>query len=230
MLGGEAVTVAPDVRWFGPPGTATFARVGRRPAARARAGAGPSRLAWLDRNGRELGRLGEPARYGQFSLARDGRRVAVEVWNQEMGNRDLWNLDVASDVSTRLTFDPREANSPVWSPDGKRMAFGRVLGDPPDVAVRTLDGGSVVTILEAPGVQTPKDWSPDGRLIAYDDFMISRRAQRQLWLVSLDGQNRRFRETPASTSTSPLLPGRPHPGLRLGGVRAPRGVRRSRGR
>jgi len=198
-VAGEAVTMAPDVRWFGPPGTASFAVSADGRLLVHEPAPGPSRLAWLDRNGRELGGLGEPARYGQFSLSHDGRRVAVEVWSQEKGNRDLWTLDVASNVSTRLTFDPREANSPVWSPDGRRLAFGQVLGDPPDVAVRTLEGGSVATILKAPGVQTPKDWSPDGRLIAYDDFMISRRDQRQVWLVSLDGRNRRFRETPAST-------------------------------
>ena len=202
---GEAVTAAPDVRWFGPPGSASFAvsadgRVlAHEPAPSA------SRLAWLDRNGRELDLVGEKARYGQLSLTRDGRLLVVEIWSQETGSRDLWTIDVVSNVSTRLTFESREANSPVWSPDGKRLAFGRVLGDPPDVAVRSLDGKRVDTILEAPGVQLPMDWSSEG-LIAYEDYMVSRRDQRQLWLVSLDGQRRHFHEVPASVHSPRFSP------------------------
>jgi dipeptidyl aminopeptidase/acylaminoacyl peptidase len=195
---GEAVNLVPEVRWFGPPGSASFAvSAGGRLLAWEPAPS-PSHLVWLDRSGRELGRLGDAARYGQLGLTRDGRRLVVETWSQDTGSRDLWSLDVASGVSTRLTFEPLEANSPVWSPDGQSIAFGRVLGNPPDVGVRSLDGSRVKTILALPGVQLPRHWSPDGRLIAYEDYMASRRDQRQVWLVALDGQHRRFHEVPAS--------------------------------
>ena len=202
---GEAVTAAQDVRWFGPPGTASFGVSSDGRLLAYEPAPSPSRLAWLDRNGRQIALVGEPARYGQLSLTRDGRLLVVEIWGQERGSRDLWTIDLASDVTTRLTFEAREANSPVWSPDGKQLAFGRVLGDPPDVAVRSLDGKRVETILKAPGVQLPMDWSSDG-LIAYEDYMVGRRDQRQLWLVSLDGERRRFREIPASVHSPRFSP------------------------
>jgi hypothetical protein len=54
-------------------------------------------------------------------------------------------------------------------------------------------------LLRAPGVQLPRHWSPDGQLLAYEDFLSSRRDQRQLWLLSLsDGERRRFREVTAN--------------------------------
>jgi Tol biopolymer transport system component len=203
---GEGVTVAPSVRWFGPPGTASFAVSVEGALLVHEPAPGPSRLAWLDRSGRELAGLGEPARYGQLGLTRDGRRLVTEIWSQELGGRDLWVFDVATGVPTRLTFDPRDANSPVFSPDGRRVAFGYVTGDPPDVAVRGLEDSRVETILAAPGVQLPRAWSPDGRLIAFEDYMLSRRDQRQLWLVSLEGERRRVHERPVNVHSPSFSP------------------------
>ena len=38
-------------------------------------------------------------------------------------NRDIWIIDIARIVRSRLTFDPGADGSPVWSPDGTRIAF-----------------------------------------------------------------------------------------------------------
>ena len=45
-----------------------------------------------------------------------GRRIAVHVFEE---GRDNWVLDLRSGAFTRLTFDPGEDETPVWSPDGK---------------------------------------------------------------------------------------------------------------
>ena len=197
-LPGPPSPIAPSTHWFGPTGATAFAVSADGSLLVHQPAPGPSRLAWLDRRGRDLGSLGEVARYGLLELTRDGRRVGVEVWSQETGSRDLWSIDVGSGVSTRLTFEPVEANSIVWAPDGRRIALGMTEGGPPDVGVRELDGGHMRAILRAPGVQLPRHWSPDGGRIVYEDFLTSRRDQRQLWLLTLDGQRRRFHEVPAS--------------------------------
>jgi dipeptidyl aminopeptidase/acylaminoacyl peptidase len=76
-----------------------------------------------------------------------------------------------------------------------------------DVAIKVLPAelARVETILKAPGIQLPIDWSSDG-LIAYEDFLMGRHDQRQLWLVSLDGQRRRFHEVPASVHSGRFSP------------------------
>src|SRR5215467_12209601 len=65
-----------------------------------------------------------PTNYnGGLALARDGKRVAVEVIDQG-ANRDIWILDVARGVPTRFTFEDAQDTEPVWSPDGARVVFG----------------------------------------------------------------------------------------------------------
>ena len=39
------------------------------------------------------------------------------------GVNDIWSLDLARGVRTRLTFGPTGNTFPVWSPDGKWIAY-----------------------------------------------------------------------------------------------------------
>ena len=46
---------------------------------------GQVQLAWLDRKGAQIGTVGAPGDYGQFTLSPDGRSVALEVRDAEAG-------------------------------------------------------------------------------------------------------------------------------------------------
>ena len=198
---GEAVTVARDVRWFGPSGSASFAVSADGRALVHEPRPAPSRLAWLDRTGRETAALGEPGPFGSVQLSPDGRRVAVDVWDADGRGRDLWTLDAGSGIATRLTSAPIDAWGGAWAPDGKSLAYAKAEDEPPDIIVLHLDGsGREEPLLRAPGVQAPKHWSPDGRTIVYEDNSPGRRNQRQLWLLSLaDGKARRVTSMPYSS-------------------------------
>jgi Tol biopolymer transport system component len=204
---GEAVPVVREVRWVGPSGAASFAvsADGRtlvhepRPAA--------SRLAWVDRSGRETAAVGEPGAYGMLQLAPDGRRAAVDVLKADGRGRDLWSLDTSSGVATLLTFQGQDSLAGAWSPDGARIAYAKAVDGPPDIAVLELDGTNQERLLlRAPGIQLPKHWSPDGRLIAYEQYSAGRRDQRQLWLLSLDGTTRRVTQASASSYSGRFSP------------------------
>ena len=206
-LTGEAVPVAREVRWFGPSGSAAFgvsadgSTLVYEPRPRL------SQLAWLDRSGHQTAAVGEPNAFGLFQLAPDGRRVAVDIVTPDGRSRELWTLDTTTGVANRLTFGRLDALAGVWSPDGKRLAFGLSEGGPPDVTLLELDGsGREQVLLKAPGVQMPKHWSPDGRFIAYEDYSAGRRDQRQLWLLALDGTTRRVTNTPASSFNGRFSP------------------------
>jgi eukaryotic-like serine/threonine-protein kinase len=197
---GEAATVARELRWFGPSGAANLAVSADGSTLVHERQPGSSRLAWLDRGGREVATVGEAGPFGLLQLAPDGRLVVVDVLSQDTGGRDLWTLDTASGVRNRLTFPSIDASAPTWSPEGRRLAFARTDEGSPDVTLLHLDGSRrEEVLLRAPGVQLPKHWSPDGRLIAYEDYTPGRRDQRQLWLLSLDGKTRRVTSTPSSS-------------------------------
>jgi eukaryotic-like serine/threonine-protein kinase len=48
--------------------------------------------------------------------------VAVEIPN-EGGGADIWTIELARGVASRVTFDPASDIDPVWSPDGAELLF-----------------------------------------------------------------------------------------------------------
>jgi Tol biopolymer transport system component len=107
-------TVVPAWGWFSASASGTLAYL----EGQATRG---FELTWFDRKGTKLGTVGKPRPYGQIALSPDGRRVAVEL--SEGGAPDIWTIDVARGVATRQTFDPAGDSNPVWSPDGRELAF-----------------------------------------------------------------------------------------------------------
>src|SRR6185503_4464191 len=87
---------------------------------RGSAGAGVSRLTWLDRAGKEIQSIGEAGPYSAVALSPDQKRIAMEVG---AGNSDIWVLETTRSVMTRFTFGPTGEFWPVFSPDGSRIAF-----------------------------------------------------------------------------------------------------------
>src|SRR5204862_310573 len=87
-------------------------------------------LTWFNREGQKVGTAGEPGPYANFSLAPDGKRIALDRTDQETIQRDIWVMDVERGSATRLTFNPADESSPRWSAAGRRrhlasMAPGR---------------------------------------------------------------------------------------------------------
>ena len=86
----------------------------------AAGGAAVTNLFWVNRDGREEP-ISAPARaYVYPRVSPDGTKVALDVRDQQL---DIWIWDLVRQTLTRLTFDPGEDEFPLWSPDGKRVAF-----------------------------------------------------------------------------------------------------------
>jgi dipeptidyl aminopeptidase/acylaminoacyl peptidase len=129
-----------------------------------------SQMVWFDRDGRRLGSVGEPAVYGEPRVSPDGQRIAVTVRDPDRRRADVWIFDPKRGVNARLTSGEPDSQSPVWSPDGNRIAFGSARKHQADLYVKSMTGaGSEEPLIEAEGQRFPTDWSADGRYIAFED-------------------------------------------------------------
>src|SRR5262249_44276305 len=80
-------------------------------------------LTWLDRAGKNQGTIGaaDSAGLTDVELSPDEKRVAV--LRTVNANEDVWLIDAARGIPTRLTFDPANDLSPIWTHDGRRVVF-----------------------------------------------------------------------------------------------------------
>jgi Tol biopolymer transport system component len=128
-----------------------------------------SELVWFDASGRRGGTVGPPAEYGSPALAPDGRRLAVDIYDPAAKTRDIWILDPNRGSRTRFTFDPADDFSPVWSPDGSRIAWTSDRRGVRDLYVKPASGtGQDEPLLVSPLPKQADDWSRDGGYLVYN--------------------------------------------------------------
>ena len=140
---------------------------------------GLRQLAWLDREGRPAGTIGEAQENMSLYpvLTRDERQVAVRATS---GERDVWAHDVVRGTKTRLTFAPVTTPWVDWSPDGNLVYFTTEGDKGNRVAVKAADGSGEPRELargESPFV------SLDGRYVFY--HVLAK--DWDIWYVKLDG-------------------------------------------
>lgn len=144
---------------------------------------------------------------GPLSFTPDSKRIVFSAnrgadWERDPQESDVFAVDIATGNLTRLTSRDGPDNSPVVSPDGKRVAYlgfdDRLQGyQITHLYVMDIDGGNsrLVTGQFDRDIENPR-WSADGRSIhfAYDD-----RGVKKLGIVSLDGKVRTIAESVGGT-------------------------------
>jgi eukaryotic-like serine/threonine-protein kinase len=97
----------------------------------------------------------------------------------------------------RLSYS-LDDNSPLWTPDGKRIAYMEESNRTFAIKWKPADGsGAEETLVAAQNyVQVPHSWSPDGKFLAYSSVGSAGKRFR-IWIVPLQGDRkpREFVET-----------------------------------
>ena len=118
-------------------------------------------LTSYDRDGHDLGPVGENGIIFDVNLSPDGSRVAVNRGDPA----DIWVYELTRGTSLRVTFDPRNEITPVWAPDGHSLAYSRVESEGQVSVMQVSASGGEPKQLLPRGEYAATDWSADGNYL-----------------------------------------------------------------
>jgi serine/threonine-protein kinase len=164
---GSALQVVDDVMMSQNTGAAHFALSQRGDLAYVPGGVegGNRTVVWVDRSGKTETVPLKPASYLYPRIAPDGQSMAVEI---EGPNHDFYFYDFARTVLSMVTTDGMSHN-PVWSTDGKRLAYRSWLAGGMTMWLMNADRSGTPARLDPNGTrQSPVSFSTDGRFLTFD--------------------------------------------------------------
>jgi eukaryotic-like serine/threonine-protein kinase len=149
-------------------------------------GAGDWQLVWVDRATRQVTPIIEKLPNLQFStISPQGDRIALSI---DTGTMDIWTFDLARGVRTRLTFGPIQNGFPVWSPDGKWIAYVSDRNGRSNLVRKPSDGsGAEEIFLTDQQIFIPSDWSRDGKYLIYSLGPVG---TSDIWALPLEGDRK----------------------------------------
>jgi serine/threonine protein kinase/Tol biopolymer transport system component len=147
-------------------------------------------MGWLDRGGRRIGEVPVPAAsYGDLTLSPDDRQIALTQFSSQ-GSVDVWTIDLARGISNRLTSDLVFCEKPLWSPDGRWVAFSALTAGKRKLYRKLATGaGDAEVLWEGRTTFTdPASWSGDGRTLVFRD--LDPKTGEDIWRLPLEGERR----------------------------------------
>ena len=171
---------------------------------------GRSRLIWVDRQGNQIGTLGDAVNgpIGSIAIAPDQKRVAVDIEDRP-GKGDIWIYEIGRPTPAKLTFDEAWDRDPFWSPDSRTIYFRSNRAGRFDLYRTSVDRTSPEELLREDDIdKQPTGVSPDGKSLIY--ATRGNELRNDIWALPLD----------VRAAPSPLLQN-PYP--ENGGVPSPDG-------
>ena len=126
-------------------------------------------LLWLDRTGKDAGVLADNLTSSFVRLSPQGDRAALQM-DSGAGTEDVFVLDLARRVRTRLTFGPVSNSGFSWSHDGKWIYYSSLRSGRYSIFRKLADGSNAEeSVFTGDHDVFPTDVSPDGKILLMDE-------------------------------------------------------------
>jgi TolB protein len=135
--------------------------------------------------------IGEP---GIFST-----RIAYVV-KAGVGRFELQIADADGQNAQAALISKEPIISPVWSPDGGRLAYVSFENKKPVIYVHSLATGKRTVVANFKGSNSAPAWAPDGRRLA---VVLTKNGGSQIFLINADGSGVTRLTTSGSIDTEP---------------------------
>jgi eukaryotic-like serine/threonine-protein kinase len=156
-------------------------------------------VGWIDRNGKTLGTLGEPAFFESIKISPDGKRFAAGIRDQETGSSHIWIYDLARGMGSLFTPGIADNSDPIWTSDGRRIIYSS-SGSGPGTASpwsnlfqKAVSGaGEPEELFQDESDKVPTDVSSDGRYVAFTVSKAASSFNGNIWILPLFGDRKPF--------------------------------------
>jgi serine/threonine protein kinase/Tol biopolymer transport system component len=149
---------------------------------------GSFRLVWRDREGNELGIVGEPASYDEVHLIPGGELAVVALEEAGAGTGDVWVIDLRRNLFSRFTFEPGYEYGLTPTPDGKALIFSSERGGAYTFVRKEIGGaGEGEVIFESTTEMYPSSVTPDGEHLIF--YRGGETTNYDIWVLPLSGED-----------------------------------------
>ncbi|MBD5241756.1 MAG: peptidase S41 [Barnesiella sp.] len=122
-------------------------------------------------------------------ISPDGKEIAFTY------KGDIWKVPVQGGNAVRLTSQPSYESEPVWSPDGKQIAFASDRAGGSDIYIMSSTGGSARRLTTNSAAETPEAITPDGKYVLFSaniqdpasSALFPYRSMTELYRVPVEG-------------------------------------------
>ncbi|MBI3672663.1 MAG: PD40 domain-containing protein, partial [Rhizobiales bacterium] len=115
------------------------------------------------------------------------------------GAQQIYVMAVDGSGQNRISFGDGRYSTPVWSPDGKYIAFTKQANGKFAIGVMRPDGSGERILTEGFHNEGPT-WAPNGRVIMFFRDTQGESGGPQLWSVDITGYNEQQVPTPEFAS------------------------------
>jgi Tol biopolymer transport system component len=124
-------------------------------------------------------------------LAPDKPFLTISARIDKVSDFDIYIIDLATRIRYNLSHHNLHDTSPVWTADGKSLAYICNRGGQRILCVYDADAQRVIELSESNGVAGNPSWSPDGSQLAYVGESRDSVLSRDVYVIDVDGGDAR---------------------------------------